>query len=93
MNPPRRTGGHRISRRAALKTAGLAAGWTIREWIDACRGANFAFESRVTDAVLLGNVAVRTGARLTWDHRTRTLTGAPEASQYLRAASREGWDL
>lgn len=69
-----------------------------REWIDACRGgrpggANFEFESRVTDAVLLGNVAVRTGARLTWDSRTRTIDGAPDAARFLRADYREGWDL
>ncbi|HXE80335.1 MAG TPA: Gfo/Idh/MocA family oxidoreductase, partial [Vicinamibacterales bacterium] len=69
-----------------------------REWIDACRGgapggANFEFTARVTDAILLGNVAMRTGKRILWDAAARQITNDPTASQYLRREYRDGWSL
>src|SRR5574341_1249797 len=43
-----------------------------REWLDACKGgkpggANFGFSGPVTEALLLGNVALRSGEKLLWD--------------------------
>ena len=44
-----------------------------REWLDACKGGkvkpggNFEFSGMVTETLLLGNLAVRTGQRLEWD--------------------------
>ena len=69
-----------------------------REWIDACKGgapggAHFEFTARVTDAILLGNVAVRTGKRLVWDGAARQITNEPDANQYLRREYRDGWSL
>ena len=69
-----------------------------REWIDACRGgpaggADFPFTARVTEAVLLGNVAVRTGKRLVWDAAAGIITNEPSANMYLRREYRDGWAL
>lgn len=69
-----------------------------REWIDACKGgpaggADFAFSARVTDAILLGNIAVRTGKRLVWDAAARAITNEPGANAYLHREYREGWTL
>ncbi len=69
-----------------------------REWLDACKGgtaggAEFPFTARVTDAVLLGNIAVRTGERLLWDKGARTITSAQSANQYLRGEYRDGWSI
>ena len=69
-----------------------------REWIDACKGgpaggADFAFSARVTETILLGNIALRTGERLVWDGAARTVTNVPKANQYLRNEYREGWTL
>ncbi len=69
------------------------------EWIRACRGgepagANFEFSAIVTEAFLLGNVALRVGSKkLYWDGPNFKVTNAPEANQYLHRQYREGWTL
>lgn len=72
-----------------------------REWLDACKGSkakpggNFEFEGMVTETLLLGNVAVRAGQRLNWDHASMKVTNAgPEFTQkYLSPERRKGWEL
>jgi predicted dehydrogenase len=70
-----------------------------RDWLDACKGAktvpaaNFEFESVVTEALQLGNLAVRTGKRLLWDHDNLKVTNAAEAEKYIRPERRKGWEL
>jgi predicted dehydrogenase len=69
-----------------------------REWLDACKGgppggADFPFSARVTEAILLGNIALRTGERLLWDRASGTITNAPKANDHLRDRYREGWAL
>jgi hypothetical protein len=46
----------------------------------------------LTEAVLLGNVAYRTGKSIAWDARKGT-TGGPEADAYLGREYRKGWEL
>jgi hypothetical protein len=41
----------------------------------------------------LGNVAVRTGKRITWDPRTEMIVGDAEASQWLIKEYRAPWSL
>jgi predicted dehydrogenase len=70
-----------------------------REWLDACQGkkvnpgANFAFSAGVTEALLLGNVAMRLGDPLTWDSGQMKAVNAVAAQQYIRPNRRSGWDL
>ena len=47
----------------------------------------------MTEAVLLGNVALRTGKQLRWDGEKMRATNAPEADEYIRPDYREGWTL
>ncbi len=68
-----------------------------REWIEACKGgkpggANFEFESLITETVLLGNVAVRAGGKLEWDEPRLKVTNAPTAQQYVNFEYRPGWN-
>jgi predicted dehydrogenase len=68
------------------------------EWIAACQGgapaaANFGFASRVTEAILLGNVAVRTGKTLDWDSAAFKVTNDAAANDLLHMAYREGWSI
>ena len=70
----------------------------FEEWFEACMGgepagANFDIAGLVTEVVLLGNVALRTGKRLQWDGRTMQFADTPEASQYLGREYRKGWSL
>jgi len=70
-----------------------------REWLDAIRdpkakpGANFEFSARVTEALHLGNIAVRTGERVTWDSASMTLAGTSAARALVRPEYRQGWNM
>jgi predicted dehydrogenase len=77
------------------KTLPRSAG-NYREWLDACKGgpaggANFEFEGLVTEAVLLGNVALRAGKKLLWDGPNLKVVNVPEAQRYVRDEYRQGW--
>lgn len=67
------------------------------EWIAACKGegkalSNFDYAGPMTEAVLLGNVALRAGKRILWDSKNLKVTNAPEANQYVRTEYRKGWE-
>jgi predicted dehydrogenase len=80
-----------------------------KEWIEACKnggttGSNFDFASLVTETVLLGNVAIRTGQKrpwgqaltrqkLNWDGLNMNVTNVPEANEYIQQPYRSGWTL
>ena len=68
------------------------------EWIKACKTGspttcNFTYSGMLTEAVLLGNVAYRTGQRIEWDAEKLAATNCPEAERFLRTKYREGWTL
>ena len=69
------------------------------EWIAACKQgtpteSNFGFAGPLTEAVLLGSVAIRMGGEeLHWDPVTMKIPNNPEAEQYLQYQYREGWSL
>ncbi len=69
-----------------------------REWLDACKGGkvkpggNFEFEGRVTETLLLGNVAARMGQKLTWD-RSSLRVNSEVGQKYVRPERRSGWEL
>jgi len=69
-----------------------------QEWLDACKGgpkalSNFDYSGPMTEAVLLGNVALRVGKKIQWDSKKLNVTNVPEANQYLRTEYRTGWKV
>jgi hypothetical protein len=48
---------------------------------------------RSTSTAILGNIAYRTGHQLSWDRKTETIAGDPEASALLDLAYRAPWKL
>jgi len=69
-----------------------------QEWIEACKGgkpagANFEFSGLVTEALLLGNVALRLRKKLYWDGPSFRVTNVPEANEYLHFQYRQEWSL
>lgn len=69
-----------------------------REWLEAIRKGgvttcNFGYSALVSEAVLLGNVAYRSGERLEWDGKTGRVTNTTKATPYLRREYRKGWTL
>jgi hypothetical protein len=68
-----------------------------REWLKAIRDGgtttcNFAYSGALAETVLLGNVAYRSGCKLTWDEKAGT-TGSAKADKWLRREYRKGWTL
>jgi len=69
-----------------------------KEFIRACKGgqktvADFTFSGALTEMVLAGNLAVRTGRKILWDGPKMRCTNVPEANQYVRREYRKGWTL
>ncbi len=70
----------------------------IQEWIAACKAgkqpsANFAESAPLTEMVLLGNVALRSGEPIEWDSRRMRVTNVDAANRFIRTDSRRGWHL
>jgi hypothetical protein len=47
----------------------------------------------MTEVVLLGNVALRTGKKLYWDAGRMTATNAIEAEKFINPGYHNGWTL
>jgi hypothetical protein len=68
------------------------------DWLQACTGgtpacSNFEYGARLTELVLLGNVALRSGKVLTWDAAAMKATNVPEAQPFIEGSYRKGWEL
>jgi len=68
------------------------------EWIKACKDGspttcNFDYSGALTEAVLLGNVAYRTGEKLQWDAKTLKAANCPAADKFVRKQYRKGWEV
>ncbi len=68
------------------------------EWIKACKDGspttcNFDYSGALTEAVLLGNVAYRTGEKLEWDAKNLKATNCAAADKYISKEYRAGWEV
>jgi predicted dehydrogenase len=70
------------------------------EWVEAIKAgkpelaySNFDVASLLTEAFLLGNVAIRTGKRIEWDGPACRVTNHPEANQLVNIEYRKGWEV
>ncbi len=68
-----------------------------RDWLDACKGgppasSHFEYGARLTELMLLGNVALRTGKKIRWDSVAMKAANAPEADALLKESYRPGWE-
>jgi predicted dehydrogenase len=71
---------------------------TWAEWVEAIRGGepagcNFDQATLITEAVLLGNIAIRTGKTLDYDGQAARFTNNDAANEYLKQPYRSGWSL
>jgi predicted dehydrogenase len=76
-----------------------------KEWIEACKGgqpagSNFDWAGPLTEAVLLGNVALHpelreelTMKKLLWDGANMRFTNSDDANKFLKTDYRKGWVL
>jgi len=71
-----------------------------QEWVEAIRAgkpsialSNFEYASTLTESMLLGNVAVRSGEAIDYEPATGRITNSSTASQYLKSYFRKGWEI
>ena len=69
-----------------------------QEWINACRGeggtlCHFGYSMRITETVLLGNVAHRSGRKLEWNAERFAIENDHTAEGFLQRGYRPGWTL
>lgn len=75
------------------------AGGPVKEWVNAIAkvgpmpGSNFEYSVPLSEMVLLGVVAVRTGKRLDWDAKAGKITNDPALNRYVEVAARDGWKV
>lgn len=68
------------------------------EWLESILGgpdaySNFDHAGPLTEMVLLGNLAVRTGKKIEWDGPKMRVTNDRDAQKYVRREYRKGWTL
>jgi hypothetical protein len=57
--------------------------------------SNFGYAGRLTETILVGNLALRAevGQRIEWDAKTLTSKNVPEVNQYVHRDYRAGWEI
>lgn len=76
----------------------IPGGNHFKEWVGACKGgpaagANFEYSARLTETVLLSNVALRARRRIEWDPAAMKVTNLPAANQFLAKSYRPGFGV
>jgi predicted dehydrogenase len=69
-----------------------------QEWVRAIMGgsapmSNFDYAATMTEAMLLGNIAVRLGKTLEYDGEKGIVTNVPAAAALIQGTYRKGWEL
>ncbi len=69
-----------------------------KEWIEACKTGspttcNFDYSGALTETVLLGNVAYRSGKLIEWDPVKLIAKNAPDAAKFIKREYRKGWEI
>lgn len=73
----------------------------FQDWIEACKtadpirpGTNFGYSGPLTETVLLGMVAYRTGEKIQWDAKNMKVTNSLKANEFThREEYRKGWGI
>jgi predicted dehydrogenase len=68
------------------------------EWVKACKTGspttcNFDYSGRLTETVLLGIVAYRSGGKIAWDAEKLIASGNDQAQQYVSKEYRKGFEV
>jgi len=67
----------------------------IQENNPAAAMANFGYGGRLTETILIGNLALRSqeGTRIEWDAEKLMSPNVPEVNQFVQREYREGWEI
>jgi predicted dehydrogenase len=70
----------------------------FKEWVTACHGgppamSNYNYSSRLTETMIMGNLALRAGGRIEWDAKNQVVTNNPNANKFVRREYRAGYSV
>jgi len=70
----------------------------LDQWIRACRGGEPSDDSfqnvyNFSETIAIGNIALRTDKKLTWDAKNVRFANAPEVDRLMTRKYRKGWEL
>lgn len=75
-------------------------GTMYEEWIAGIKESDpqrpscpFSYAGPLTEAYLLGNIALKLDRKIEWDAKAMRVTNCEEANQYVRREYRKGWEL
>lgn len=72
-------------------------GGNIQEWIRAVKGegprpgSHFDYAEGLTELILLGSLAIRTGKNIEWDPKKMKIKNEPSLNKYIKPKARKGW--
>ncbi len=83
---------------AKIKRLPKAVGGPIEEWLHAIKGgptpgSNFDYAVPLTEVVLLGALAQRSGKTIEWDAKEMKVKGQPEFDKWIKEPVRKGWEF
>ena len=87
-----------LKERLAQKTIPRVEGGPVEELFYSLKdgptpGSNFDYAAQLTEVVLLGGIAIRTGKRIEWDAEKMEITNHPELNKYVKEPVRKGWEF
>jgi predicted dehydrogenase len=67
-----------------------------RDWVNAIKEgkkscSDFSYSGPLTETILLGTLAIRTGKTVKWNAEKMQITGNPEAAKLINPEARKGW--
>jgi len=67
-----------------------------RDWVDSIKNgkkscSDFSYSGPLTEAILLGTLAIRTGKTVKWNAEKFEIAGNPEAAKLINPEARAGW--
>ena len=67
-----------------------------RDWVESIRNgkkscSDFSYSAPLTEAILLGTLAIRTGKTVKWNAEKLEIIDNPEAAKLINPEAREGW--
>ncbi len=85
-------------RNRPAKTIPRVKGGPVKEWIRAIKGdgptpgSNFDYAEGLTEVILLGALAIRTGKNLKWDSKKMRVKNHRGLEHYIKPTPRKGWE-
>jgi len=64
-----------------------------RQFLTGTAACRFNWAGPLTEIVLLGNIAIRTGKRINWDGENMQITNDRDANKYIKEPYHNGWSL